>query len=387
MEWPAVGATLAGDRPYNRSGSFNEHNRNKLAITLDLKKRAGVDLFKRLVAVSDVVIDNFSVGVMERLGLGYEALKAVRPDVIVLSSRPSATPGRSEGYIGYRPVQEQLSGVTSITGYPGGPPLETGFYYGDPSAGLQAAGAIMTALWSRRRTGRGQFVDLSQRETLVSFLGEMILDQQMNGRDLGTAREPRRLDRAPGGLPLPGRRRLDRDQLPGRRRVAAALRGMGRPDLADDPRYRDVSSRSRRHDELDATIADWTREYEHLELTERLQRGGVAGTAVLATGSCSRTSTSARAATSRRSPTRRPGRTSTRHDLAALGDAGEHPLRRALLRPAQRGGPGRPARAVGRGDRRARARGGDLLRAAGAAGGRLVHRHILMPVITMPRTK
>jgi crotonobetainyl-CoA:carnitine CoA-transferase CaiB-like acyl-CoA transferase len=162
MEWPAVGATLAGDRPYNRSGSFNEHNRNKLAITLDLKKPAAVELFKRLVAVSDVVIDNFSVGVMERLGLGYEALRAVKPDIVVLSMPAFGNTGPERGYIGYGPVQEQLSGVTSITGYPDGPPLETGFYYGDPSAGLQAAGAIMVALWARRRTCQGQVVVLSQ---------------------------------------------------------------------------------------------------------------------------------------------------------------------------------------------------------------------------------
>jgi crotonobetainyl-CoA:carnitine CoA-transferase CaiB-like acyl-CoA transferase len=281
MAWPAVGATLAGDRPYNRSGSFNEHNRNKLAITLDLKKPAGVELFKRLVARSDVVIDNFSAGVMARLGLGYDDLRAVKPDIIVLSMPAFGNSGPEKGYIGYGPVQEQLSGVTSITGYQDGPPLETGFYYGDPSAGVQAAGAIMVALWARRRTGQGQFVDLSQRETLVGFLGEMLLDYQMNDRTWAP-RGNRDDSIAPQGVyPCRGDDRWiaiscrDDDEW---RRLCDAI---GRPELADDARFGDVVSRHRHHDQLDAIVSDWTRSHDHLELTDRLQRQGIAGTAVL----------------------------------------------------------------------------------------------------------
>jgi crotonobetainyl-CoA:carnitine CoA-transferase CaiB-like acyl-CoA transferase len=281
MEWPAVGATLAGDRPYNRSGSFNEHNRNKLAITLDLKKPRGVEIFKRLVAVSDVVIDNFSVGVMARLGLGYEALKAVKPDVIVLSMPAFGNTGPEKGYIGYGPVQEQLSGVTSITGYEGGPPLETGFYYGDPTAGLQAAGAVLTALWSRRRTGRGQFIDLSQRETLVGFLGEMLLDYQMNGRTW-QPRGNRDESMAPQGVyPCAGDDSWIaiscRDDCEWRRLCEV----MGQPALAVEPRFADVLGRWRHQDELDPIIAEWTRRHDHLELTHNLQDAGIAATAVL----------------------------------------------------------------------------------------------------------
>jgi crotonobetainyl-CoA:carnitine CoA-transferase CaiB-like acyl-CoA transferase len=281
MAWPAVGATLAGDRPYNRSGSFNEHNRNKMAITLDLKTPRGVEIFKRLVAHADVVIDNFSVGVMTRLGLGYEDLRAVKPDIVVLSMPAFGNTGPERGYIGYGPVQEQLSGVTSLTGYEGGPPLETGFYYGDPSAGLQAAGAILTALWARRRTGQGQFVDLSQRETLISFLGEMVLDYQMNDRTW-EPRGNRDASIAPQGVyPSAGEDSWIaiscRDDAEWGRLCGA----MGRPDLTVDPRFRDVVSRRRNHDSLDEILADWTRQYDHLELTDRLQRAGVAGTAVL----------------------------------------------------------------------------------------------------------
>jgi crotonobetainyl-CoA:carnitine CoA-transferase CaiB-like acyl-CoA transferase len=281
MEWPAVGATLAGDRPYNRSGSFNEHNRNKLAITLDLKKPRAVDVFKRLVAVSDVVIDNFSFGVMERLGLGYEALKAVKPDIIVLSMPAFGNTGPERGYIGYGPVQEQLSGVTSITGYEGSPPLETGFYYGDPSAGLQAAGAILTALWSRRRTGRGQFVDLSQRETLVSFLGEMLLDHQMNARTW-QPRGNRDESMAPQGVyPCAGEDSWIAISCRDDREWRRLCEAMGQTALADDPRFADVLVRWRNQDALDPIIAEWTRGQDHLALTQRLQGAGVAAAAVL----------------------------------------------------------------------------------------------------------
>jgi crotonobetainyl-CoA:carnitine CoA-transferase CaiB-like acyl-CoA transferase len=281
MAWPAVGATLPGDRPYNRSGSFNEHNRNKLAIALDLKKPRGVEIFKRLVTHADVVIDNFSAGVMQRLGLGYDDLRAVKPDIIVLSMPAFGNTGPEKGYIGYGPVQEQLSGVTSITGYEGGPPLETGFYYGDPTAGLQAAGAVMVALWARRRTGHGQFIDLSQRETLVSFLGEMLLDYQMNGR-AWAPRGNRDESIAPQGVyPCRGDDNWIaiscRDDAEWRRLCQA----MGRPELADDARFADVVNRRRHQDELDAILAAWTGPQDHLELTRCLQGQGVAGTAVL----------------------------------------------------------------------------------------------------------
>ena len=281
MSWPAVGHTLPGDRPYNRSGSFNEHNRNKYAITLDLKKPRGNDLFKQLITHADVVIDNFSAGVMSRLGLGYEDLKAIRPDIIVLSMPAFGNTGPEKGYIGYGPVQEELAGVTSITGYADGPPLETGFYYGDPSAGLQAASAIMVALWSRRRTGRGQFIDLSQRETLVSFLGEMILDYQMNDRtwkpqgNRDTSMAPQGAYRCSGEddwITITCRDDADWQRL---------CQVMDRPELASDPKYGDVVNRYRHHDELDAILSAWTRGHDHLELTHRLQQAGVPGAAVL----------------------------------------------------------------------------------------------------------
>jgi crotonobetainyl-CoA:carnitine CoA-transferase CaiB-like acyl-CoA transferase len=281
MAWPAVGATLAGDRPYNRSGSFNEHNRNKLAIALDLKKPAGVDVFKRLVAKSDVVIDNFSFGVMARLGLGYDDLRAIKPDIIALSMPAFGNTGPERGYIGYGPVQEQLSGVTSITGYEGGDPLETGFYYGDPSAGLQAAGAIMVALWARQRTGEGQQVDLSQRETLVSFLGEMLLDYQMNGRTLAP-RGNRDDSMAPQGVyACRGEDSWIAISCRDDAEWGRLCQTMGRPELAYDTRFHDLLARHRNHDALDAILTDWTRQHEHLALTRCLQDQGVAAAAVL----------------------------------------------------------------------------------------------------------
>jgi crotonobetainyl-CoA:carnitine CoA-transferase CaiB-like acyl-CoA transferase len=218
---------------------------------------------------------------MERLGLGYQALKAVKPDVIVLSMPAFGNNGPEKGYIGYGPVQEQLSGVTSITGYEGGQPLETGFYYGDPTGGLQAAGAIMTALWSRRRTGRGQFIDLSQRETLVSFLGEMLLDYQMNQR-IQQPKGNRDDAMAPRGVyPCAGHDNWIAISCRDDAEWRLLCEVMGLPHLADDPRFADAISRWRNQDELDRAIAEWTRSHDHLELTGRLQRAGLAGAAVL----------------------------------------------------------------------------------------------------------
>ena len=126
MAWPAVGATLAGDRPYNRSGSFNEHNRNKLAITLDLKKPAGVELFKRLVAQADVVIDNFSFGVMARLGLGYERLREANPRLVYCAITGYGQDGPAAQRAGHDIGYVARAGVLGLTGPAEGPPQVPG---------------------------------------------------------------------------------------------------------------------------------------------------------------------------------------------------------------------------------------------------------------------
>ena len=270
-----------GERPYNRHGSFNEYNRSKYGITLDLRTVKGVAIFKRLVKTGDVVIENFALGVMSRFGLGYEDVKQVRPDIIMVSMPAFGNTGPDAAYIGFGPNQEQLSGLTSITGYPGGPPLETGFYWGDPTAGAHAAGAVMAALIYRKRTGKGQFIDFSQREALVSFLGEMVLDYQMNRRNW----EPmgnRDISMAPHGCyRCKGEDNwivitcLNDDEW---HRLCQAI---GKLELAADPLYTTAIGRWKNQEELNAIVNAWTADHDHIELMHDLQKAGVTAEAVL----------------------------------------------------------------------------------------------------------
>ena len=192
-----------GDHPTDRSSYYNEMNRNKLGITLDLQTDRGREIFLRLVAESDVVIENFSAGVLERLGLGYETLHEARADIVVVSMPAFGNSGPWRDGVAYGNTMEALAGFASVNGYPDGLPITTSFTYGDPVAGVHAAFATLAALEHRDRTGEGQFVDLSQLETLVQFLGVSVLDYSMNGRlqERTGGRDPHR---APGrGLPLP----------------------------------------------------------------------------------------------------------------------------------------------------------------------------------------
>src|SRR5919198_2541429 len=165
----------------NRSGYFNQYNQGKKSITLDLKRPEAIDAAKRLCAASDVVVENFAAGVMDRLGLGYEVLSRLRPGIVMIALSSYGATGPDREKVSYGPAQVPLSGMSSVTGYRGFPPMHVGISYGDPTGGLHGAVAVLAALLHRARTGEGQYIDLSQWETSVAVLGEGVMEQVMNG--------------------------------------------------------------------------------------------------------------------------------------------------------------------------------------------------------------
>ncbi len=171
-----------GERSYNRFAYYNEVNRNKYAITLDLTKPLGVAVFKRLVKISDVVVENFSPRVMGNFGLDYPILRGVNPQVIMISLSGYGQDGPYRDYVTYGEGIEAMVGLSKLTGYPQGGPLKPGVAYADASSGLHAAFAILAALRYRRLTGKGNYIDLSMREAVTPLLGEFIMDYAMNGR-------------------------------------------------------------------------------------------------------------------------------------------------------------------------------------------------------------
>ena len=267
-------------RNYNRTG-FDQLHRNKLGLALDLPMPEARELFLQLVKISDVVMENFSLGVMDRLGLGYKDLSRVRPELIMISMPAFGATGPDKDYVAFGWAQEHMGGIGALTGYEGGPPLKTGTIVGDPLNGVHAAAAIMTALLSRSRTGKGQFIDFSQLESLISLVGDGVLDYTVNGRI-----QERIGNHHPWSAPQGVYRCLHEDtwvaiSVTSDAEWEALCRQIGRLDLIDDPRFRNSVQRYRNQDSLKPDIEAWTSQQTHLEAMEILQKGGVRAGAVL----------------------------------------------------------------------------------------------------------
>ena len=170
VEWPQTpntrgigGQPVPGFEPtLNTSGHFSDTNANKLSVTLNTRTERGFDLIKRLVAVSDIVIENFASGVLDRWGIGYEDMKKLRPDIIYLSMSGFGHTGRDKDYQTMGPIAQALSGLTYTSGLPGEQPAGWGWSYMDDTGGYFGAIYALSALYHRNATGQGQHVDQSQ---------------------------------------------------------------------------------------------------------------------------------------------------------------------------------------------------------------------------------
>ena len=164
-----------------KNPAFNMVNRNKRDLTLDLSTPKGGQLLKRLVAVSDVVVENYSAGVLAKLGLGYPVLAEVNPALVMISMPAFGTDGPWSGYRAYGSTVEQASGLPHLSGSPEHPPTMVHVALGDPVGGLNGAAALLTALRAKNRTGLGQHLDLSQSQCLFPLGIQGILTQSATG--------------------------------------------------------------------------------------------------------------------------------------------------------------------------------------------------------------
>ncbi len=271
------------ERPWDASPPFNVVNRNKLGISLDLKDPRGREVFLRLVAVSDVVTENFRRGVMDRLGLGYDELRKVKPDLVMVSFSSQGSDGPESGYASYGSTLDALSGLMSVTGYDENSPAWSGndVNYPDQVVSLLGAGVILAGLRYRQLTGRGIYIDLSQRELVTAMLGEVILDYTVNGRRHRPDgnRDPSMVPH--GCYPCRGEDAWVAIAVADDRQWAALCQAMGRPELADHPDFATFPARWRRAAEIDAIIGGWTSCRDKREVMELLQAAGVPAGAVL----------------------------------------------------------------------------------------------------------
>lgn len=295
---------------WNRMGYFLYRNAGKKSLTLDFSEPDAVELLKRLIPHADVVAESFTPRVMAQHGLDYESLRKIRPDLIMISLSGYGQSGPWRDYAAYGMGLEPASGISSLTGYRGGEPLRTGIAFTDPYSGIAGAGAVLTALHYRRRTGKGQYIDLSEQEAAIPVCGYALMDYAFNGR------EPERIgNRSPwfapqGCYPCRGEDNWLVLTVRDDAEWQAFCEAVGRPKWAGDERFTDVLGRHRHHDELDELIASWTREQGHIEAMHLLQAAGVTTAACSTRRRCSWTRTFGSAATSRRSIslTSAPGR-------------------------------------------------------------------------------
>ncbi len=272
---------VPGERPWNQGPYLHSTNTSKLSLTLDLSRPEGIEIFKDLVKESDVVLEGFAGGVMDRMGLGYDVLKEVNPAIIMVSASGFGAGGPWTEYRCFGTNVWHVSAMSMLSGYPGEGPMQSGNTFPDPTAGTHIAGCVMAALLYRKRTGKGQLLDVAQVEPTIGLTGPYLMDFMMNGK------EPERLGNrhpvhAPHGCyPCDGDDNWLTIAVTTDQEWKALCEVMGRPELAEDERFADVTGRLNNQDELDGTIMEWSLFQDQLEAMEALQKAGVAAAAVL----------------------------------------------------------------------------------------------------------
>ena len=278
------------DHVYETRLNFNALNRNKTGITLDLTRPDGADLARKLVMTADAVVENYSQGVLPKLGLDYPALVKIKPDLVMVTMPAYAAGTAWAETRAYGSTLEQGSGLPSITGEEGWPPTMNHVAGGDPNGGFNAGAALIAALLHRKRTGHGQLIDLSQVECMLPLAASGVIHQSYYGRP-----PPRWGNRHPLFVPH-GAFRCAGSAGKGAGSAGKGAGGDGwvvvavtsdaafrrlcrvinRPDLSEDPTLATAKGRRLREDELEAAISNWTETQSPDDAMQALQKSGIA---------------------------------------------------------------------------------------------------------------
>ncbi len=278
----------------NTSGNFNDTNVNKKSLSLNVRSAKGLEIVKRLIAVSDIVIENFSSRVLQKWSLGYDELCSIKPDIVYVSMSGYGHTGRNHHYTTFGPVAQAASGLTHLSGLPDKPPAGWGWSYMDDTGGMYGAMCALTGLYHRNKTGQGQHIDLSQMVSSVPLNGPALLDFTVNGRGSRRAGFP------PGnrahwpGTPLVNNYRGPMiaphnayRTHPGEYNDWCAIachseeewrrlvQVMGGPSWATMPKFATLAGRLQHQEELDEYIETWSMTLGKYELTQRCQEAGV----------------------------------------------------------------------------------------------------------------
>lgn len=263
-------------KDHNGSAFFSQTNTSKKGVTINLSDPEGVEVAKKLCAWADVVVENFGPGFMERVGLDYDSLRKIRPGIILLSVSVAGRTGPMKGYRGYGNIAAAQSGHAALTAWPGGEPHMPPFAYGDVTAPMFAFVGLMAALEHRERTGEGTHLDVSQIESMVQVIPELLAQPDV------TATGNRDTVMAPHGVfPTEGADRWIAIALEDPARWPALCEVLGAPGLAGDARFATAEARKENEDTLEAELAELTKGRERFELAEALTDAGVAAAPVM----------------------------------------------------------------------------------------------------------
>jgi benzylsuccinate CoA-transferase BbsF subunit len=261
----------------NTTPYFNTWNRNKLGITLNMNHPKAKDIALRLVKISDVVMENFTPRVKSNWGLGYDNLRGIKPDVIMLSMSAMGQSGPWRDFTALGPTVQAFSGITQLTSFPQGPPLGLGYSYADPISGLFAILAILAALENREKTGQGQHIDISEYECMCSLLGPAILDYTVN-HNVATPQgnSPGHIAAAPYGCyKCSGKDRWCVIAVFTEEEWQSLCHALGNPLWSKEERFSTLSGRESYAKELSQLLEQWTIKHTSEEIMNALQQAGV----------------------------------------------------------------------------------------------------------------
>ena len=266
---------------WHHSVYFTKRNAGKRAIQVNLQEPEGKELFLRLVREADMVFENFTPGVMERLGLGYETLREHAPSIIMCSLSGYGQTGPHSHRPAYGMSMEPASGISTLTGYRGMGPMKTGQTWIDHYGGFQGVGGAIAALMHRARSGEGQHVELSMQEAAIPMLAARIAEYQQSGR-LHEPDGARREGMVRGYYECAGVDAWVAVSVRDEAEWIACCHAVGHPEWLEDPRFATAADRDEHHDALDEGLARWAAGRTKFEAARLLQEAGVPAAPVLA---------------------------------------------------------------------------------------------------------
>lgn len=271
-----VARTNMRDKKDSDSLFFLVLNANKKSLTLNLKTEEGKRLFREVIAKSDVLVENFGPGALDRLGLGYKELAKINPRLVYATIKGFGTYGPYSGFKSFEPIAQAMGGAMCVTGFPDGPPTYVWPSIGDSGTGMHMTIGILAALNQRHATGKGQHVEVSMQDSVVNICRVSLRDHQRfghppprTGNQLGRNVPGTTYPCAPGG-PNDYVFMYAQPQM-----WEAVVSVMGQPELAADPRFKTLEARWENRAALDAIIADWTRQRSKHEVMRLMGDAGV----------------------------------------------------------------------------------------------------------------